>query len=108
MSNSDDFPKITQKEQLILSLLISKGNKEQFGLELVNTSQGQLKKGTVYVLLQRLEEKGFIKSRKEKQQEGARGLPKRLYTISAEGKHALDQVISRLTLPAANYALGGV
>lgn len=95
MQNTNtQLPDITRKEQVILSLLISRGQNEQYGLELVKESDGQLKKGTVYVLLQRLEEKGFVESKKEKRIEGARGLPRRLYKITATGKYQLNAIFN--------------
>ena len=42
---------------MILALLDSQ---ERYGLELVQLSDGQLKRGTVYVTLQRMEAKGLI------------------------------------------------
>ncbi len=54
------FPRLSPKEALILDLL--RGG-EMYGLELVTSSDGALKRGTVYVTLGRMEEKGLIVSR---------------------------------------------
>jgi PadR family transcriptional regulator, regulatory protein PadR len=80
----------SRKEQLILELLI--GGLEMYGLELVETSKGELKRGTVYVTLGRMEEKGLVTSRQEALPDGAIGLPRRLYAPTALGRRALAAV----------------
>jgi DNA-binding PadR family transcriptional regulator len=72
-----DLPKLSATERLILQLLIA--NDELFGLQMVELSGGRLKRGTVYVTLGRMVEKGFLESRQEPLPEGAIGLPRRLY-----------------------------
>ena len=52
---------------------------ELFGLQMVELSDGRLKRGTVYVTLGRMVEKGYLESRQEPLPEGAIGLPRRLY-----------------------------
>lgn len=59
--------------------------REQFGLELVESSDGRLKRGSVYVTLGRMEAKGFVESRQEERSPGAIGLPRRLYRATAYG-----------------------
>lgn len=83
---SASLPSLSPKEALILELL-ARG--EKYGLELVACSNGELKRGTVYVTLGRLEEKGFVRSRAERSREGAAGLPRRLYKPTAAGASAL-------------------
>ena len=56
------IPRLSAKEALILALL--RGS-EKYGLELVTASDGALKRGTVYVTLGRMEDKGLIVSRVE-------------------------------------------
>ena len=77
------LPRLSQKELLILSLLADGG--PLYGLELVDDSRGRLKRGTVYVTLGRMEDKGLITSRTEDPPEGAGGLPRRLYRPTAQG-----------------------
>jgi DNA-binding PadR family transcriptional regulator len=60
-----------------------------FGLQLVEESDGQLKRGTVYVTLGLLEQKGYVESTQENQHPGAIGLPRRIYRPTALGKRAL-------------------
>ncbi|HEX3702105.1 MAG TPA: helix-turn-helix transcriptional regulator [Vicinamibacterales bacterium] len=62
---------------------------ESFGLELVARSQGALKRGTVYVTLARMEDKGYLTSRTEALPHGAIGLPRRLYQSTAYGVSVL-------------------
>ena len=72
-----DLPRFSTTERLIVELLT--GNREMFGLQMVEMSGGQLKRGTVYVTLGRMQEKGYLESRQEPLPEGAIGLPRRLY-----------------------------
>lgn len=78
---------IPPKEEIVLQLL--RDGLEMFGLQMVEASEGELKRGTVYVVLSRLEEKGFVSSRHEDRQPGAIGLPRRLYKITAHGADVL-------------------
>ena len=71
------LPKFSTAERLIVELLAHQG--EQFGLQMVEHSEGRLKRGTVYVTLGRMQEKGYLESRQEAMPEGAIGLPRRLY-----------------------------
>lgn len=86
----DDPTRLSALENLILRMLISQGG-EMFGLEMVEQSGKRLKRGTIYVTLGRMEDKGFIESRKEERRPGARGLPRRLYKPSALGRRVLQE-----------------
>jgi DNA-binding PadR family transcriptional regulator len=74
---SDEKPTLSGKESVILDLLSERG--EMYGLELVEAAGGQLKRGTVYVTLGRMEQKGYVESHPEERHPGAIGLPRRLY-----------------------------
>ena len=63
---------------------------ERYGLELVEASRGALKRGSVYVILARMEDKGFIESRQEERTPGASGLPRRLYRATPYGRKVHD------------------
>ena len=65
-----DIPKLSSTERLILELL---AGEEMFGLQLVEQSKGALKRGTVYVTLGRMQDKGYVESWTEKQPAGAIG-----------------------------------
>lgn len=76
-------PRLSGKELLVLELLASA--RPQYGLELVAASRGRLKRGTVYVTLGRMEDKGYVTSRTEDAPDGAGGLPRRLYEATPYG-----------------------
>lgn len=79
------FPRLSGKEVVILQLLQSGG--EMYGLEMVRASD-RLKRGTIYVMLQRMEEKGYVTSRKE--HAGSQGRsPRRIYRMTGAGARAL-------------------
>jgi PadR family transcriptional regulator PadR len=80
-------PTLPGKERLILELLVSTG--PMFGLQLVEASRGRLKRGTVYVTLGRMEQKGYVESEQEPQPPGAIGLPRRIYRPTGLGERAL-------------------
>jgi DNA-binding PadR family transcriptional regulator len=71
------LPKLSATERTIIELLSE--HQELFGLQMVELSGGRLKRGTVYVTLGRMHEKGYLESRQEPLPEGAIGLPRRLY-----------------------------
>ena len=81
-----DIPKLSPTERLILELL---AGDEMFGLQLVEQSKGALKRGTVYVTLGRMQDKGYVESWTEKQPPGAIGLPRRLYKPTGYGLRVL-------------------
>ena len=80
--SQESFPSISPTESFILELLEAR---EHYGLELVDASGGRLKRGSVYVLLGRMEKKGFVRSRQEARQPGAVGLPRRVYQATDYG-----------------------
>jgi DNA-binding PadR family transcriptional regulator len=78
---------LPNKERLILELLASEG--PMFGLQLVERSDGALKRGTVYVTLGRMEARGLVESQQESPLPGAIGLPRRIYRSTALGERML-------------------
>ena len=82
-------PRLSSKEQLILELLMSRRD-SLYGLELVAASRGRLKRGTVYVTLARMEDKGFVTSRQEDAPPDEGGLPRRLYAPTALGRRIVE------------------
>ena len=85
---NDTLPTLSGKEGIVLDLLAERG--EMYGLELVAASGGGLKRGTVYVTLGRMEDKGYVESRQEERQAGAIGLPRRLYRATPLGMRVRD------------------
>jgi PadR family transcriptional regulator len=76
------LPSMSRTESIVMELL---GRGERYGLELVDASGGALKRGSVYVILARMEEKGFVDSRQEERAPRASGLPRRLYRATPYG-----------------------
>jgi PadR family transcriptional regulator PadR len=93
------LPTLSPKESLILELLL--GAKEMYGLELVAESAGALKRGTVYVTLGRMEEKGYVASKLEPAPPRSGGLPRRIYTPTPLGR----QVLAAWTTAASRFRL---
>ena len=60
-----------------------------YGLEMVKASNGKLARGTVYVLLSRLEEKGFVTAKADPHANHP-GLPRRQYKLTGLGRRALE------------------
>jgi DNA-binding PadR family transcriptional regulator len=81
---------ISDLEALVLDLLSAKA--PTYGLDLVHASRGRLKRGSVYVTLGRMEQKGFVTSMVEERP--GEGPSRRLYEPTALGLRAL--VASRL------------
>jgi len=82
--NSNEFPGLSGKEFLIMEMLLENG--EMFGLEMVDNSGGDLKKGTIYVTLGRMEGKGLLDSHEEERPENENGIARRLYSPTEYGQ----------------------
>lgn len=81
------LPSMSKTESLVMELL---RRRERYGLELVDASGGALKRGSVYVILARMEEKEFVESRQEDRPDGASGIPRRLYRATPYGRKVHD------------------
>jgi PadR family transcriptional regulator, regulatory protein PadR len=93
----------TGKEAVALELL--RGGREMYGLEMVRASNGALLRGTIYVLLDRLEDKGWVSSRVEKQSDQS-GMPRPRYRITGLGQRALAaRDAAEATLAGAQWVL---
>ena len=88
MPKRTSIPTLPPKEALILELLVHEH--EMYGLQLVAASRRRLKRGTVYVTLGRMEDKGYIASRLEDAPPDAGGLPRRVYAATAFGRRVLE------------------
>ncbi len=80
------IPRLSRLEVIILRLL---AQGDTFGLDLVKRSRGVVKRGTVYVTLARMEQKGYLDSRIEPPLPGAIGLRRRLYRPTEYGAAVL-------------------
>jgi DNA-binding PadR family transcriptional regulator len=81
-------PTLSAKEQLVLELLVANG--QSYGLQLVTASNGHLKRGTVYVTLGRMEEKGYVESEPDPKAADDLVLPRRIYRPLAYGVKVLE------------------
>jgi len=89
---SNPVPTLSAKEHVILELLGR--SREMYGLELVTESAGALKRGTVYVTLGRMEEKGYVTSHAGETSPAQGGLPRRLYRSTPYGRELLAMMAS--------------
>jgi PadR family transcriptional regulator, regulatory protein PadR len=80
-----DFRLPSGKEVAVLELLVTR--REMYGLEMVHACS-KLGRGTIYVLLNRMEDKGYVKSRQVKETNQS-GLPRRVYSVTGLGQRAL-------------------
>jgi DNA-binding PadR family transcriptional regulator len=80
------IPMISPTEALILSLLVTRPG-GAFGSELVQVSDGKLKRGSVSALMGRLEKSGLVTSVEEAATD-VYALPRTRYKISAAGYKA--------------------
>lgn len=81
----DQNVRLSLKEKVILDLLMKAGRKGLYGLQLVQQSEGELRRGTVYVTLDRMQEKGFVESRQEERAAGVSGIARRIYCATWYG-----------------------
>jgi len=99
---SDHF-KLAPKEFEALQLLINHG--ELYGLDIVKRSES-LKRGTIYVVLSRMAEKGFVESRLSKEKSG--GPPRRRFKATALGVRAANAAEAAKEAFAGNLNWGTV
>ncbi len=85
--SAPEMPSLSEKEAIIMQLLAR--GAEMYGLEIVSRSDGEVGRGTVYVTLGRMVDKGLISSRSEEQPIGSTALPRRLYTLTGKGSEVL-------------------
>ena len=86
--------KLSPKEALIVGMLIKRA-RTMYGLEFVAESKGEIVRGTVYVLLDRMEDRGLVKSRQEAKSPGVPGIPRRLYEPTGSGVKAYESWLKR-------------
>ena len=81
------LPSMSRTESLVMDLL--RGG-DRYGLELVDASDGALKRGSVYVILARMEEKGFVDSWQEQRGDVPAGAARRVYRATPYGLKVHD------------------
>jgi PadR family transcriptional regulator PadR len=90
MKKQREIPDLSQKEAIVLGILLGRAGREMYGLEMIDESKGLLKRGTIYVTLQRMEEKGLVESRQEARPKPEIGVPRRLYRPTGIGERAFE------------------
>ena len=98
MNKKSPLQKLSLTEAVIAHLLRKYHPKQLYGLEMIKLSSDsdlQLKKGTIYVTLERMEKKGLVTSEMESEpredvEEGKFYIPRRLYQLTSEGRQALE------------------
>ena len=98
------IPGLSRKESIALKLLLNSDH-EMYGLEMVKASEGQLKPGTIYNTLGRMEVKGYINSRKGEGPPEMGGLPQRFYSISNYGRRIADACREDVDIDSVNTSL---
>ena len=84
---------MTTQTLRLLRVLLSEPSAEWYGLQVAD--EAGLKSGTVYLVLARLEEAGWLTSHWEDVDPTVEGRPRRrLYTLSAEGDTAAREAIA--------------
>jgi|ERR1044072_14558 DNA-binding PadR family transcriptional regulator len=106
-TSAPNLPSLSRKEALILEMLVS-GGRELYGLEMVEESKGELKRGTIYVTLQRMQEKDLIDSRQESRPAPEIGIPRRLYRITGHGARVFAAYQAALSSLKTALASAGV
>ena len=81
------LPRLSTSERRLLDAL---REKEQFGMQFTALPNGAIKRGTVYVTLGRMQDKGYVASRTEPLPPGAIGLARRWYRLTPYGLRVLD------------------
>lgn len=76
---------LSSLEALVLDLLADR--QRAYGLELVTASKGQLKRGSIYVTLGRMEKKGLVAS--ELDERPGEGPSRRIYSPTTFGMRSL-------------------
>ena len=82
-----DIPRLSPKERVVLELLVR--NREMYGLEMVKAEPKQLKRGAIYVMLSRMDDKGFVTSRLV-DDEVLPGKKRPRYSITGLGQRVLE------------------
>jgi DNA-binding PadR family transcriptional regulator len=92
---------VSTLEALVLDLLASGPT---YGLDLVASSRRRLKRGSVYVTLGRMEQKGFVTSTLEPRP--GEGPPRRVYELTPLGRRAREAAVLLGRSPALGKTRG--
>lgn len=90
---------VSSAEATVLRCL-DKSTAPLYGLEMVRQAQGGLARGTVYVTLGRMEDKGWVTSEAEPRKPNVSGIPRRLYSVTRQGASVYRQWLKLQTVGA--------
>lgn len=93
------------KELLALRLLIDHRD-GLYGSELVHHSEGKLNRGTIYSLLERMVDKGYVRE-VEIPATAALNLPRTRHVVTASGKNAYNAFLVEQGLQMVPFATAG-
>lgn len=93
------------KELLALRLLIDHRD-GLYGSEFVHHSEGKLNRGTVYSLLERMVDKGFVREVQEPAT-AALNLPRTRHLVTASGRAAYNAFLSEQGLQMVPFPVAG-
>lgn len=80
----------SERTELLVLQRLRDAPRGMYGLELVKGSDGALKRGSVYLTLGRLEEKGYVQSRAQADANHPH-IPRPIYKITALGARAFAE-----------------
>jgi DNA-binding PadR family transcriptional regulator len=96
-------PRLTQQTLKVLGTLMSGQTRELSGAEIAKLSK--LSSGTLYPILYRLEEFGWLDSRWEVGDPAILGRPRRrYYRVTGEGAKRIQEVVRELTPTTVRFA----
>jgi PadR family transcriptional regulator, regulatory protein PadR len=91
--------RMTKQTTRLLEVLLSDPGRRWYGLELMD--RAELRSGTTYPLLHRLQEEGWLSSARERIDPSQEGRPRRrLYQLTGLGQAAAREAIERRSQPA--------
>jgi PadR family transcriptional regulator PadR len=96
-------PRLTQQTLSVLGILMSHTQDEISGAEIARSTK--LASGTLYPILVRLEEAGWVKSRWESEDPHELGRPRRrLYQATGVGRRKARSAFREIVLPLKEFA----
>ncbi|GIF42072.1 PadR family transcriptional regulator [Actinoplanes xinjiangensis] len=88
------MPKLTLQVRLVLAMLAAEPDRQRYGLEIVESTG--LLPGTIYPILARLEQAGWLHSQWEEADESVVGRPRRrYYRLTPDGAAAAAEAQAR-------------
>jgi len=83
---ANDWP---TKTEMVVMQILQDSPEGLYGLQVVSASKGVIRRSSVYVLLSRLQDKGFVKAKRPASDPDYPGLPRPTYRLTADGARVL-------------------